>query len=71
MTSIASDKVPTHLNYLPFRSTFMRDRRKSEDGTSHTSHILIIHYRLLALHKASAEFPYQKLIRRIRRNETK
>lgn len=72
MTSIASDRLPTYLNYLPFRSMLMKDRRKSEDGTSrNTSHILIIHYKLLDLHKASAEILYQKLRGRIRCNETR
>lgn len=72
MTNIASDWVPTSLNRLPFRSTFMRERRKTEDGTLQTvSHILIIHHRLLVLQKASAEFPYKKLIRKIRFNETR
>lgn len=72
MTIIASDGVPTYLNYLSFRSTFMRDKRKSEDGTLHTtSHILVIHYRLLDLHKASAEFLYKKIRRSIRCNETR
>lgn len=70
MTNIASDRVPTSLNCLPFRSTFMRERRKTEGGTLHTvSHILIRH-RLLVLQKASVEFLYKKLIRKIRCSET-
>lgn len=36
MTNFASDWVPTSLNRLPFRSTFMRERRKTEDGTLQT-----------------------------------
>lgn len=36
MTNITSDRVPTSLNCLPFRSTFTRERRKTEDGTLHT-----------------------------------
>lgn len=72
MTNIASDRVPTSLNCLPFSSTFMRERRKTEHGTLHAvSHFLIIHHRLLVLQKASAEFPYKKLIRKIRCNETR
>jgi len=37
MTSIASHRVSTRLSYLPFISMFMRERRKSEDDTVHTT----------------------------------